>query len=409
MKRFIQAWCAGMLMLLCTGQVAGIVEPEETQLQPQSWMVNIFATSRLGFRSFMCKGALISGRWVLTAARCSVYDPYRAIEGTQSSGDPQYIVTIAGSNTPVKVLDFVQSDDGLLGLMYLETPVVAAPLAVSTATEAQLIGTDVQILGTERSKGVRDARFNPNSGLRMNCDIGGDTYVTGSSENGGAFCYLMSWPVTGSTLYRARARIIDPEAPGAPDSEMDRYGGFDRSGKRLYLDFRVGGSHPCHEDLGAPVLRRTEDGSIEAVGVVTAVGMAAGVPLCGPMLYNTFSSTAHYRQFMLDAIAQKTFERHCPYAPEPQFEVLEDGSVRLHWEAVRGATGYRLHYTAHEGYVPIQSADLGNVLEYRTTLPAGAEYSVAVSAYNAACASPVSAPLSAKPNPAPEQATDGTR
>lgn len=393
MKRLGMLWLAGVFVLCAARQAAAIVEPEITPLAPQSWMVNIYAKDPLGFRNFMCKGALVSGRWVLTAARCSAYDPYRALEGSSISGEPEFVVIAAGSTTQVRVLDFVHSDDGLLGLMYLETPIAAAPLRVGTATEAALIGSAVQILGTESSKGVRDARFNPGSGLRMNCDIDGALYATGSSANGGAWCYLMSWPQTGATLFAARARVIDPAAPGAPDSEMDRLGGFDRSGARLYLDFRAGGSHPCHEDLGAPVLRTAADGSFEAVGVVTAVGMAAGLPLCGPILYNTFSSLAHYADFMFAAIAQKTFELKCPAAPEPELAYLEDGSARLHWQRVEGASGYRLHYTPHEGYAPIRSADLGNVLEYRATLPAGAQYSVAVTAYNAGCSSPVSGRL----------------
>jgi len=200
----------------------------------------------------------------------------------------------------------------------------------------------------------------------------------------------MSWPLTGSTLYRTRARVIDPLAPGAPATEMDRFGGFDRSGARLYLDFRVSGSYACHEDLGAPVLRESAEGTLEAVGVVAAVGMAAGLPLCGPVLYNTFSSLAHYRLFMQDTIAQKTFERECPAAPELLVDELEDGSMRLHWKRVSGATGYRLHYTTREGYIPIRTADVGNVLEYHASMPAGIQYTVALSAYNEDCSSPIS-------------------
>jgi len=248
----------------------------------------------------------------------------------------------------------------------------------------------VQILGTERSAGVRDDSYNPATGARMNCSIDGAVFFVGSTANGGAFCYLMSAPKTGDTLYRTRARVIDPAAPGAPNSPIDVLGGFDRSGTRLYLDFRVTGSYPCHEDLGAPVVRTAEDGSLEAVGVVAAVGMAARMPLCGPALYNTFSSIAHHYDFIVETVARMTFEARCPREPEFSVEYPEEGGVRLYWDRVQGASGYRLHYTTREGYVPITSADLGDVSSFSASLPPGVSYGVALSAYNANCAGTVS-------------------
>ncbi len=390
MKQLLRHFLAYVVLALACGQPArAVVAPEVTQLAPPGWMVNIYVVGPYNLRSYFCKGALISGRWVLTAARC-LYDPYKALDGAADDADPEYVVIAAGTSTPVKVIHFEQSEDFTLGLMQLETPINVMPLALSARTEAALLNTEVQILATERSKGVRDSRYNPGTGLRMDCDIDGATFFFGSSATGGAFCYLMSRPETGSTLYRARARVIDPAAPGSPNSPLDVLGGFNRSGVRLYLDFRQAGSYPCHEDLGAPVLRTLDDGSVEAVGVVAAVGVAAGLPVCSPALYNTFASVAHYRDFIVDTVAEKTFTAQCPEPPEVEVAYPESGGAELHWDAVSGATGYKLHYTTREGYVAIKTADVGNVLEFHADLPPGVYYTVALTAYNATCSSTVS-------------------
>ncbi len=390
MKQFLRHVLACLVLLLACGQPArAVVEPEVTQLAPPGWMVNIYVLGTFNLRSYFCKGALISNRWVLTSARC-LYDPYKALDGAADDANPEYVVIAAGTSVAVRVIRFVQSEDFTVALMQLETPISATPLTLSAQTEALLLNTDVQILATERSKGIRDSRYNPGTGLRMDCDIDGAIFFFGASATGGAYCYMMSRPDTGSTLYRTRARVIDPAAPGAPNSPLDVLGGFNRSGARLYLDFRQAGSYPCHEDLGAPVLRTMDDGSVEAVGVIAAVGMAAGLPVCGPSLYNTFASVAYHLDFIVDTVAENTFVAQCPEPPEVDVLYPESGGVQLRWDAVSGASGYKLHYTTREGYVPIKSADVGNVVKFHANLPPGVYYTVALTAYNAMCSSPVS-------------------
>lgn len=83
----------------------------------------------------------------------------------------------------------------------------------------------------------------------------------------------------------------------------------------------------------------------------------------------------------------------------------EAGSVRLTWQPSSGATGYKLHYGSSAGSLSTV-LDVGNVTQFiLQNLPDCALSHFAVSAYNSAGESGVSASVSSWPRPVPTAAT----
>jgi hypothetical protein len=352
-------------------------------LPVQAWMAQIYVDDDGTLREF-CKGALISAQWILTASAC-VYDPFEANGPERGESEPDYVVRFAGSDIVHEVESFVQSDDFVAGMMKLKAPVTIKPVAISKKSSKELLNANVFILGTESTAAIGDYVFSPNIGKRMYCRIGGEVFF-----RTGATCYVLAKSVKSTGLVETRAIVIDPKAPGAPNSSLDTWVPFDTSGSRLYLDFRAGSSYPCNEDLGYPVLRTNAAGTIELVGIVSGVGMAIGFPVCNPSLGNAFGTVSHYQDFIDTTIAQDAFNQLCPASPQPEVEYLGGNKVRLSWDPVAGAKGYRLMYTDQVGFRSFVALDVGNTTTISTEISVEPIYRVVLMAYNEVCSSPAS-------------------
>jgi hypothetical protein len=372
--------------LLSPRDSSGLVDPAPSTLPSQPWMAQIFVDDGGTLREF-CKGALIEDEWVLTTGYC-IYDPFEALGPERDGTDAEYVVRFAGSQELHAVAKYVKSSDYTVALMKLEAPVAITPVALSRSTAAELLDKDVFILGTEISKAVGDYLFNPDFGQRMYCRVDGEAFY-----RPGAVCYIMPTLVHSTSLVETRAVVINPSAPGAPNSPLDTGSPFDTTGARLYLDFRADHSYPCHEDLGAPILRVNDSGTVEVAGIVSGVGMAIGFPLCNPSLGNLFATASAYQDFIDTTLAQEAFDALCPATPELKVEYPGGRKIRLSWPAVPGATGYRLMYNSMVGYEAYITLDLGNRTEVNTEILPDPIYRVAAVSYNGTCSSPISGEL----------------
>lgn len=374
------------LVVLMSSPGLALVEPEATQLPPPGWMVDIMVAGA-GNQVF-CRGALIAPQWVLSAGAC-LNDPYNLLDNVAPGEDPEYIARIGPNGDAVEVREFHRTDDFTLGLFKIGLPSSATPLPLTTLRSAELSGQEVRIFGRQASSGIQHSYYNPSSAaLGVNCRVEDKLFV---GER--AWCYLLNKPRTSFLLFQTRATVLNLAGSDLPATSLDKNVTPDKSGKFLYLDFRTSRSYPCNEDIGAPVLRTRGDGSHEIVGVVTNIGIASGLPICGISLANEFSSIDAIRPFIERTMAQDAFDTACPPAPKPRFSWQANGTtVRVQWSALRGATGYRVHYTDRHGHVPIRTVDLKSATSFTAPVVRGQDYLLAISAYNLHCGGDLSDP-----------------
>ena len=378
--------------MLLTLPALALVDPAPTTLPVQPWMADIEVRVGTDPQSHVfCKGVLIAPQWILSTGLC-LADPNHYLDTLYPGDDPHYFVKLGPNADVAEVEKFFTSADYRIGLFRMALASEAQALPLSGKTAKQLWGSQVFILGKQTSQAIYNPVYNPGvSADAVSCKINGTEFFLD-----GAICYLLATPVSGTTLYQSSATVIDPLASGAPATALDKLVNIDTSGAHLYLDFRSQRSYPCLEDLGAPVLSRQSDGSYEIAGIVAGVGMSVLLPLCGMSLANEFISVTAIRTFADQTMAAYDFSARCPKAPEPAVTYLDGGVINLHWGSVKNATGYKLHYTTRHGHVPIETANVLDRTTISTTLEAGRDYLVAVSAYNSVCSSALSRALPLK-------------
>lgn len=382
MKQWMQ-WLARALLPAIAAPSLALVDPEVTPQLAPGWMADIHVVlERQNRTTDFCKGVLIAPQWILSAASC-VYDPNRVLDDEQ--GKPEYIVKLGPNADVVEVDGFFPSDDYSVGLFHIALPSEAAPLPLTDKTAAQLAGKEAVIVGRQSSLPVMHSYYNPGvTAPSALCQVNGKDFAID-----GAMCYLLTKTTNANTLFRTRSIIIDPLAANAPATALDKTVKPVTTGSQLYLDFRQSQSYPCHEDLGAPVLVQNGSG-YEIVAMVTGVGIATALPVCGMSLANKFISIAGARAFIDRTLAAYDFSAACPAAPKPEVVYTGGNEITLRWPPVRGASGYKLHYTGDHGRRPITTVDMKARTDAHTAIEPGIEYLVAVTAYNANCSSALS-------------------
>ncbi|HTR00266.1 MAG TPA: trypsin-like serine protease, partial [Candidatus Acidoferrum sp.] len=338
------------LLSLIALPVLALVNPTTTVQTIPGWMAFINVWTSTGYHE-LCKGALIAPQWILSAGTC-LADPNHYLDSVAPGSDPQFYVKLGPFIDGSDVDKYYVTDDYSLALFHISLPSPATTLPVSTRTATQLQGSLAVILGKQQSLPVYDGFYNPGvTATAATCSIGSSVFsVTG------AFCYVMTQPTAGATLFQTVGTVIDPTAANAPATALDKLATIDTTGNQLYLDFRNQQSYPCLEDIGSPVLE-TFNGSYEIVGVVSRVGMAAGLPICGMSLANVFASSTAIQKFITRTLAQYDFDTTCPAVPKPRVQYGNNASITLSWTAVAGAGGYKVHFTPDHGQVPITTVD----------------------------------------------------
>ena len=246
----------------------------------------------------------------------------------------------------------------------------------------------MRIISNESSASLADDFYNPVGARNVSCEIEGADFFSD-----GRMCYITSTLDYSIFPIMARGRVIDPLGPDAITSPLNSTVTPDTDGNSLYIDFTENNSHPCHEDLGAPIIG-TLAGKPVQVGLLVGAGMPTGLPLCNGSFRNHMISMLGQKEFIEESIAKGAFAQRCPSKAELKFEQLDGSQVRFFWDEIDKAQGYRILATSAVGYEPIQAFDLGDVLELTAELVLGATYSLALQGYNADCTGAMSRPIS---------------
>ncbi len=386
MKRL---WCVAIYFcLLQLFPVLALVSPEQADIQEQDWMANILIKGSLSERySLFCKGSLIDAYWVLSSPAC-FNDAFGIIDRAVGSDKAEYAVALGNLGGLFRVEERLISTDGNAMLLRLERPADNTPIKVLHYKPAQLKGVQIRIFNNESTASLADSVFNPVGDLPVTCRIGARLFF-----DDGKMCYVVSKQEYSIFLQMARGRIIDPLAADAPVSPLNSAFIPDTSGDRLYVDFSERNSHPCHEDLGSPIVA-TLNGELVQVGLVVAAGMATGIPLCNGSFFNNLISLDEQRDFIESSISKGKFAQQCPAKTVLKHEKLSKTQVRFYWDEIYQAEGYRVLFTTALGYEPIQSVDLGNITEVSVNLEPDTTYSLALQAYNSSCTGVMSRPIS---------------
>ena len=297
-------------------------------------------------------------------------------------------MTLGTSDEQLLVASHSVSEDGFLMMFELEEPNANEVIALSRDNFESLFDEPVSIFAHMESQSIRHHYANTAGDNSVYCTVDGSFFFTDDYV-----CYVISNPVVSQNLLVARGTVVDPESDSAPQDPVDTDYPFVLDGSRLYIDFRDSQSHPCLEDDGASIVKGNAQEGFELVGVVAATGPYTGQLLCNPSLSNRFAGVEFYRDFIESTIVQAQFAAACPVAPTVLLEEIGGNGIRVSWDAVDEAVGYKLVLSDALGYSPLIELDLGNITEASTDVDPTVEYSLKLLAYNAQCSSEFSNPI----------------
>lgn len=389
MKSILRVSLLLLISVLLQAPGSALIRPELTfQLNPPEWMA-IITVQQESTGSFfaVCNGSLIERQWVLAGVSCA-FDPFETIQNLSRGSEPKFFVFIGSNTEPYEVENTIFSPDFDLQLYKLNRPATETPIKRTSLSADELNGTEVKIYNLYTSEPLGNSSWAPEGEINTECTINGAAFFSD-----GRICYLLSPIALLTRLGSATATVIDPSSSDAPATALNQFANLNETGAELYLKFEENGSYPCYEDAGSGIIAEI-DGEEQLVGVVSRIGVAAGMPLCNNSFLNTFAATSHYESFILESLAQGDFDSACPSSTTLRMDKVGENGVRLHWDALDSVVGYRLFYTTDLGYVAIESADVGSVTEISTQLDPATTYTVALQAYNDQCTGALSEPIS---------------
>ncbi len=378
-----------IVLLMSSIHVSALVNPENAYQPTPDWMARIYVINEFDGSAYLfCYGVLTDKQWVMSAGNC-FSDPYYILDAFASQNDPEFEIRVGTSTERVRVSDFSFSDDSQLVMFQLADEVTNRPLAINTLTNSELLGQNVRIFAQEKSFPAGHWFYNPGGGKPVTCLVDGKEFSNGS----GGRCYVFTYPLLADGLQQARAIVVDPKSPLYLATQLDKAVTVDTSGAKLYLNFKHQNSYPCMEDVGLPVIRTNSSGLYEMVGIVGSAGVSAGVPMCTSSIVNSFPAMTHYKDFIEKTMVAGDFKNVCPAPPELEVTYTGDNGIRLDWNEVSNADGYRLQYASRLGYSTIQTVEMLNSLTISTEIKPGLRYTVSIMAYNANCTSQLSDPI----------------
>lgn len=283
-----------------------IVDPVPADIVEQDWMANVLIKgSRSKNFSLLCKGSLIHEYWVLTSTAC-LADALDIIDDFVGSDAAEFAVALGNLGGLFKVEERITSPDNNSMLLRLERPADNKPIRVLYRSPAQLKGVQVRLFNNESSASLAHDFYNPAGTRAVSCKIEGREFF-----NDGRMCYVTSRLAYSIAPIMAKGRVINPLAPGVPSLPLNSLAIPDTSGDSLYIDFSENNSHPCHEDLGAPIIA-TLNGELVQFGMLVAAGMPTGVPMCNGSLLNRMISMAGQKGFIEESIAKENLPSAAP-------------------------------------------------------------------------------------------------
>ncbi|MDX1490997.1 MAG: fibronectin type III domain-containing protein [Pseudohongiellaceae bacterium] len=383
MRKLVIIPTAIMFLLSAWAMTAiAIVKPQVSDEDMPEWVATIFVVNELALmQRKICQGSLIDSRWVATSAECWRDWMHLLPEDIWDNDLTHYAIRVGSSSTLHTVKSQVQSEDGLLLLFELDTPSSQEPVSIYEDSYKSLWNRSVSVLGTSETTSIAHWYFNPEGDNLVECEVDGEAF---SSSD--AHCYLVSKPQYSDQVLLANGIIVNPDASSTEKYFIDEGREFASDGSRVYINFRYSQSHTCFEDIGAPIVTGS-GGNQTLVGLVSYPAPF----LCSPALStNYYARIAHYKDFIDATISDALFQSMCPEAPSIAMEETGGNGIRLYWDEVEGATGYKLIVSERLGYEPLIDLDFGNITELSTDIVPDVEYSVKLLAYNGQCTSPLS-------------------
>jgi len=377
-----------MLALLTIGQPGkSLVSPGIADITHKDWLVTIYLQGNVSQKLYLfCMGSIIDESWILTSSFC-FDDTFRSRRNVSTQEDFEYIAITSRTKSTLEIDDFEFSSDGPFALFRLSSPTDIEPIPMNFSTPSELVGETVKIYNYLESAGIGHAFLNPLSTRNATCNIDGVDFF-----NNGYICYVLG-PIYNSFFFRElNGTVLDPNTDEIPDLPIhENSGPFSSYPLFLYLDTSSSDAYACYEDIGAPIIANIDDELVQ-VGIVAATGYLSGVPFCNSSFYNFFASVYALENFVSESETQILFDQSCPRRPNLQFERLGETEVRFYWNDITGADGYRVLFTTQEGYIPIESADIGNLTEATANLEPGVSYGISILAYNETCTGQPSTP-----------------
>ncbi|XP_043242501.1 serine protease Hayan-like [Amphibalanus amphitrite] len=249
-------------------------------LQPWMAMVGERNSERAGADRWICAGALLTPRIVLTSAQCVL-----------TPDEPERLVVGLGEH------DLASRTDGVAGTH----PVAAVELHPQWSQPERRHSLAVLLLGRppDESPLIRPVCLpppDPPAGAAQLLPFPGSTVVEAS----------YNLDTTGLSDGSARQRLVAGEVPvqplgrcvaalaGAPLAELLFPGG-----PQPEPDLCLAAGHQCAQDVGAPAVAAGEDGTIQLEGLQLMGSCAAGQP-------RLLLRVRHYVPFIADAIEKLT-------------------------------------------------------------------------------------------------------